>query len=229
MHLLSEVGVRCSNDDAGLYIRKDGKCFIFLWVDDLFVICTSAEVKATIEPILTKFKGRDLGQLEWALGCRITRDLSKKTITMSQCAKVSNLLEKFGMQDCRRAPTPYVPRQQMRALKYHKDLVLVSACQQSRFMSVVGSIQYVAQVTRRDLAYFAGALAQHFSESTEEHWQAAMHCLRYLQSTKNFGLTFDGSLDDAPLVEAYSDARLCQFRGQGECLWSGYLEILFAG
>ena len=97
VHLLGELGFRCSNADAGLYIRKDCKCFIFLWVDDLFVICTSAEVKATVEPILTKFKGRDLGQLEWALGCTITRDLSKKTITMSQRAKVSNLQEKFGM------------------------------------------------------------------------------------------------------------------------------------
>ena len=206
MQLLNELGFRCSDADAGLYISKDGKCFIFLWVDDLFVICTSAEVKATVEPILTKFKGRDLGQLEWALGCKITRDWSKKTITMSQCAKASNLLEKFGMQDCKRAPTPYVPRQQMKALKYHKDIVPVSAKQQSRFMSAVGSIQYMAQVTRPDLSYIAGALAQHFSESTEEHWQAALHCLRYLQSTKDFGLTFDGSNSDASLLEAFSDA-----------------------
>ena len=58
VQLLNELGFRCNNADAGLYIRKDGKCFIFLWVDDLFVFCTSAEVKAVVEPILTKFKGR---------------------------------------------------------------------------------------------------------------------------------------------------------------------------
>ena len=78
---------------------------------------------------------------------------------MTQDTKISNLLEKFGMQDCRKSPTPFVPRQQMKALKYHKDLVRVSASQHSRFMSVVGSIQYIAQVTRPDLAYIAGALA----------------------------------------------------------------------
>ena len=61
-------------------------------------------------------------------------------------------------------------------------------------------------MTRPDLAYFAGALAQHFCESTEEHWKAALHCLRYLRSTKNLGLTFDGSDNNAPLVEAFSDA-----------------------
>ena len=59
----------------------------------------------------------------------------------------------------------------MKALKYHKDIVPVSAKQQSRLMSAVGSIQYMAQVTRPDLSYIAGALAQHFSESSEEHWQ----------------------------------------------------------
>ena len=178
MKLLSELGCRCTEADAGMYIRKKGRCFIFLWVDDLFIACTSAEAKALVEAILHKFKGRDLGELEWALGCKVTRDWEKKTITLSHCAKAGSLLEKFGMQNCRRSPTPYVPRQQMRALKYHKDLVRVSASEQSRFMSVVGSIQYMAQVTRPDLSYIAGALAQHFSESTEEHWQAALHCLR---------------------------------------------------
>ena len=108
----------------------------------------------------------------------------------------------------------------MKALKYPKDLVRVSARQLSRFMSVVGSIQYMAQVTRPDLAYIAGALAQHFSESTEEHWQAAMHSPRYLQSTKNFGLTFDGCLDDTPLVEAYREAELIAMSPTAdELLW----------
>ena len=136
----------------------------------------------------------------------MTRDEEKKTITMTQNTKVSNLLEKFGMQDCRKSPTPFVPTQQLKALKYHKDLVRVSASQHYRFTSVVGSIQYIAQVTRPDPAYITGALAQHFSDSTMEHWNAAMHCLRYLQSTKNFGITFDGSSNNEPLVEAFSDA-----------------------
>ena len=39
-----------------------------------------------------------------------------------------------------------------------------------------------------------------------EHWHAALHCLRYLHSTKNLGITFDGSKLDEPLVEAFSDA-----------------------
>ena len=56
----------------------------------------------------------------------------------------------------------------MKALKYHKDLVRVSASEQSIFMSVVGSIQIMAQVTPPNLSYITGALAQHFSDSTEE-------------------------------------------------------------
>ena len=50
----------------------------------------------------------------------------------------------------------------------------MSAKLHSMFMSVVGSIQYIAQVKRPYLAYVAGALPPHFSESTKEHWNAAM-------------------------------------------------------
>ena len=101
------------------------------------------------------------------MGIRLFCDYERKTITLSQSTKMVNLLEKHGMSDCRRSPTPFVPRQQLKAVKYHPELVRSSAKEHSRYMSVVGSIQYIAQVTRPDLSYFAGALARHFSESTK--------------------------------------------------------------
>ena len=81
-----------------------------------------------------------------------------------------------------------------------------SAAEHSRFMSAVGSIQYIASVTRPDLSYAAHALAKHMACSAEEHWPAVQHVLRYLQFTKNLGITFNGSDDGSRLVEAYSDA-----------------------
>ena len=94
-----------------------------------------------ISLILEKLKGKKLGPIACGLGCEIIRDREKKTITMIQRTKVANLLEKFGMQECRPQVTPLVPGETLKALKYHRELLPVSGKEHTRFMSVVGSIQ----------------------------------------------------------------------------------------
>ena len=74
-----------------------------------------------------------------------------------------------------------------------------------RFMQAVGSIQYIAVVTRRDLAFAAHALARHVAGSTKKHELAVQHVMRYLQSTTYVGLTFNGSGNE-DMVDVFSDA-----------------------
>ena len=204
--VLSAMGFECAQSDPGLYVRKTGRCFIFLWVDDLFIFSIPAGLQALVDVILTKFEGRDLGDLSWALGTEIVRDRAAKTITLTQKTKIQNLLEKFSMSECRKSPTPLVPRQQLRSVKEHPELEKASAAEHSRFMSAVGSIQYIAGVTRPDLSYTAHALARHMSGSLKEHWLAVQHVLRYLQATKNLGIKFNGSEGHGCLLEAFTDA-----------------------
>ena len=109
------------------------------------------------------------------------------------------------MTDCRPSPTPLVPRQQLRSVKNHPDLEVASKAEHARFMSAVGGIQYIAVVTRPDLSYACNALAKHMGCSLKEHWAAVQHVLRYLQSTKDLGIVFQGS-NKSCLLEAYSDA-----------------------
>ena len=70
----------------------------------------------------------------------------------------------------------------------------------------MGSIQYIAGVTRPDLSYAAHALAKQMCSNAKEHWKAVQHVLRYLQSTKNVGITFNGSNKDVSLLDVYTDA-----------------------
>ena len=73
----------------------------------------STGVHELIQKILSVFKGRDLGDLCWALGSEILRDRVAKTITICQSRKVIDLLEKFGMSNCKSKTTPLVPRQRL--------------------------------------------------------------------------------------------------------------------
>ena len=74
-----------------------------------------------------------------------------------------------------------------------------------RYMKVVGGIQYMAVVTRLDIAFAAHSLARHMAASAKLHWLAAQHVMRYLQKTVNLGLQFSAGEGNS-VVEAYSDA-----------------------
>ena len=74
-----------------------------------------------------------------------------------------------------------------------------------RFMQAVGSIQYIAVVTRRDLAFAAHVFARHMAGSAKKHWLAVPNVMGYLPSTIDVGLTFSG-LGDEDMVDMFSDA-----------------------
>ena len=80
-----------------------------------------------------------------------------------------------------------------------------SVSDHKRFMKAVGSIQCIAAVTRPDIAYAAHTLARHMAGSATKHWLAVQHVMRYLQSTIDVLLTFNGSGNES-LVDVYSDA-----------------------
>ena len=46
---------------------------------------------------------------------------------------------------------------------------------------LTGSLQYVANLTRPDIAAPVSALARYQDDPTEAHWKAAKKVLRYLQ------------------------------------------------
>lgn len=94
VEVLSELAFECSDADAGLCVKRVGRVFIFPWVDVLFIFALSSEMQDVVGSILRKFQGRGVGDLAWALGCKITRDGVAKTITGSQSSKMETLLEK---------------------------------------------------------------------------------------------------------------------------------------
>ena len=60
---LSDLGFeRCASDPA-LYVSKVGRCFIFLWVDDLLIFSAKDQMQPLVDQILTSFEGRDLNEL----------------------------------------------------------------------------------------------------------------------------------------------------------------------
>jgi hypothetical protein len=73
------------------------------------------------------------------------------------------------------------------------------------YISVVGSLMYLALTTRPDIAYAAGVLARFNSNPGLVHWQAVKHVLRYLKGTMDFKLVYKPSDSSEPFI-TYSDS-----------------------
>jgi hypothetical protein len=135
------------------------------------------------------------------LGQRIVRDRTHRIIRVSQSDLVTNLLEDWGMMDCKTSLVPLshnlskLPPCSPNACPDIPNADITLAYQR-----LVGSITYLAICTHPDLAYSAMALGQYNASPTRDHLVAAKGVLRYLAGTIHFGLTF--SLCNQSLLES---------------------------
>ena len=91
------------------------------------------------------------------------------------------------------------------AVKLHKDEGDVLDQAKYPYSQLVGSLIYLSNCTRPDIAYAVGALAKYMVLPTTVHWNAAMGVLRYLGGTVVYGVCFGGNRDECDLV-GYCDA-----------------------
>ena len=164
-------------------VSKVGRCFICLWVDDLLIFSETQLLQPLVDKILATFDGRDLKELSNVLGMEVKRDRKAKTLSISHKQMISDLLERNKMSGCRCSPSPLVPRDQIMSLSEDPTREKASVSDHKRFMKAVGSIHYIAAVTRPVIAYAAHTLARHMAGSATKHWLAVQHVMRYLQST----------------------------------------------
>ena len=134
------------------------------------------------------------------LGQHIIRDRPNKTITISQSDLISDLLEDWGLKDCKPANVPLShnlhnlpPCSPNACPEIPDDDITVS------YQRLVGSITYLAICTRPDLAYAAMSLGQYNAFPTRAHLVAAKGVLRYLAGTLDLCLIFSSSNQSLPL------------------------------
>ena len=129
------------------------------------------------------FKLRDLGPTTQLLGMEIHRDRPNRRLCLFQSQHIANLLQEHGLQDCKPVSTPLNPGSRLSTSMSSQNAAEASEMCQCPYISVVGSLMYLAVTTRPDIAYAAGVLARFNSNPGSAHWQAAKHVLRYLKGT----------------------------------------------
>ena len=71
------------------------------------------------------------------------------------------------------------------------------------YAEAIGSVLWPAMISRPDITFAVGILAQFIQNPAEVHWEALKRVISYLSSTKDLWLTFGGH--DANRVHAFCD------------------------
>lgn len=191
--VIETLGFKPTVSDPCLFIKRSrtGRLMmLFLFVDDFqasYQREDTAEWNECKALLVGRFKTKDMGKSTWILGMRIQRDRAARTITLDQELYVTKALEKYGLAECKVAPTPKVTGDA--AADSALDAPLKPA-ERQLYMEKVGTIMYGSIATRLETAYAAHSLARKMQAPTRRDMLAADRVMRYWAGTKDLGLIF---------------------------------------
>lgn len=195
---LTKEGFKKSQLEPCLYTKmyNDVKVMIALYVDDFFVFSNSELETSKITNVLSKnFKIKDLGQLRQCLGMRVTIDKDKNVIKLDQEQYIEKLLNKFNMVNCKLADTP---------METKINLEKANVCdKQYPYQRLLGSLMYLAVLTRPDIGYPVSFLSQYNNCFDQTHWKHAKRILKYLKKTKSYCIKYSSEETE---LQCYVDA-----------------------
>jgi len=189
---LRSAGLTPTQADTCIFIDPGKQMtFVLIYVDDILIVSNDQSREKKIKEKLTQsFKIKDLGEARYCLGFEIQR--KGNSIYLSQRSYVQEILNRFGMQDCKPVSTPLAP-----GVKLIKDSEAMINENTFPFKELLGSLMYAALGTRPDIAHALSMLGQFSSCYSRDHWVAAKRVLRYLRGTMDYRLVY--RRDNLPL------------------------------
>ncbi|BBN68596.1 transposable element gene [Prunus dulcis] len=140
------------------------------------------------------FDMKDMGEAHVILGMKIEK--TTQGISLSQSSTIEKMLKKFNYFECKPTPTPYDPN-------VHLKKNQGEPFSQLKYSQMIGSLLYIANKTRPDIAYAVGRLSRYTHNPSKEHWNALERVFKYLRGTIDYSLCYKGFPN---VVEGYSDA-----------------------
>ena len=205
---LKSLGFQQSSCDPCIFINNASGVIIAVWVDDLIILGKDlSSIDKVKEGLRAEFEMKDLGELQYFLGIQVQRDRSKRQLHINQSGYINSILERFGMEDSKPAPTPIAT-----GTTLYKAMDGDALVDLKPYQSLVGSQMYAMLCTRPDIAYAISQVSQHSSAPTATHHTTGKRVFRYLNATSTMGITYDGS--NGLELESYCDADYAASEGR---------------
>jgi hypothetical protein len=182
---------RCPSEQC-IYLKSSGKDFntiVGVHVDDLIIAAPCTEDIQKTKSIIKSFVNiKELGELHFLLGVKITRSRVNQSLKIDQSLYAENVVERFGMKDSSPVLTPMPlakPTETSRPRPTDTKL----------YQSIVGSLMYLMLWTRPDISYSVNYLSRKLQSPTEDDMALAKRVLRYIRGTLKLGILYVKSED----------------------------------
>lgn len=143
----------------------------------------------------------DLGVAKMIVGIQIKRE-GDHAYSITQEKLANSILVKSGMDNAKAASTPLPVTYNL--TKGSEDEARKFKLKNLPYRSVVDLLMYLIQCTFPDLSHAVGILSQHLETPTMLYWTAALHVLRYLRGTTNWGRRYCGDEGESMLDGQHS-------------------------
>ena len=168
-------------------------CIVGIYVDDMIITGKTQEIKNTISLIKNNFKISNCERINYLLGIKVEKKGKKYSI--SQTNYIENILTKFKVNNTRKAKTPCTGDN----INENNNLF-----DKTTYKSALGSLIYLAKCSRPDICFAVSKASRNAEKPTISDWHKVINIFKYLNSTKNYKITYSGTGE----FIAYTDADL---------------------
>ena len=186
---LKSLSFEFINSDNSVFVSKDKKIYIAVYVNDLLIVDEDMNYINEIKSKLSdRFKMHDLGPAQHYLSIEIVRD--GDSILLRQTNYLKKMLERFGMKNCKFVDSSMKPglTAVMMPFNYehqtHADIIYW-------YESVVGSLMYATTMTRPDLINALLIVSRYLINSDSTHVAALQRIFCYVQETLDYELEYE--------------------------------------
>ena len=165
-------GFTRSHADHSLYVLQTCDYIVIVIMNaDKIIILTSNmgvinELKSSFK---REFKMSNLNELHFFLEVHFERDRRTRTITMYQQNYIKNILERFGMGNCKPITTPLDTKTALAKLLEEAYEENSHAMKDIPYKKVLGSLMYTMVATRPDFAFVVNEVSRFTSKPGPMH------------------------------------------------------------
>ncbi|KAI0998917.1 hypothetical protein K3495_g9279 [Podosphaera aphanis] len=200
---LSDIGLHQVPEQPCVYTDFRG-ILIFFFVEDLVFMFPEkrrGDTMQILKKLTDKFEFRVLGELEWFLGVRITRDKVNRKLWLSQQSYIEKLCREYNCYETRsRINTPMI-NDRMSKIEQQATSDEIKLYQQK-----VGSLIYASGVKRLDISRAVSYLAEFMTYPSKTHHEAVTHCLFNLYQTRDYSIEYSGPPQIFEIINCSVDA-----------------------
>lgn len=188
-NFLVKNDLKQSQHDFCLYMGQN--VYVLIFVDDILILGNGQKIIAKLKK---EFQAKELGNINKFLGMDIKS--TEKGLEIKQSSIIEKILLKFNMNNCKGASTPMEIN-----FKINEKAEVIDV----PYRELVGSLLYLATISRPDIAFATCYLSRYLDRPTQELWTAGKRILRYLKQTKEKGLIYQKE-DNNISLQGFSDS-----------------------